>query len=170
MPKPTIDDVFSIKDPMLNDNFDFTFGRIPGNGISTRNLTVQCKSAVKPGMTVDQVEFALFGHKVRHAAKKTFSPTFTLEIYENSKGDVSRGIENWVNEIRGTQSQHGLLKADYAVKGSLTAYTQTGSIAAEWEIINCWPTEYPETQFDGEGGTAITHSITFAYDIYNRKR
>lgn len=170
MPKPTLSEVYDIRDPMLNDNFDFSIANIPGNGIDSRKFTVQCKSAVKPGMTIDQVEMALFGHKVRHAAKKTFSGTFTIEAYENSKGEFSKGLENWAEVIRGTDTQHGAFKVNYARNALLTAYDQTGAVIAVWEIENVWPTEIPEEQFDGEGGTAITLSVTFAYDVYRRKR
>lgn len=169
MPKPTLDDVYAIRDPMLNDNFDFSIANIPG-GLDSRKFTVQCKTAVKPGMTIDQVEFALFGHKVRHAAKKTFSGTFSVEIYDDSKGTIGSGIMRWAEIIRGTDTQHGSFKRDYARNALLTAYDQTGAVAVVWEIENVWPTDIPEDNFDGEGGTAISHQYTFAFDVYRQKR
>lgn len=169
MPKPTLDDVLNVKDPMLTDNFDFKFSTIPGGG-DVRTLTVQCKSAVKPGMTIQEVEMELFGHAVQHAAKKVFSKTFNLEIIENSKGTIMKMLEDWFEKIRGTESQHGVFKAGYAVKGTLTIYDQTGAVAAVYEIRNCWPNEYPETQFDGAGGQLVTITAGFKYDVYTRTR
>lgn len=169
MPKPSLDDIMDIKDPMLNDNFDFTFASIPGGG-DRRQFTVQCKTAVKPGMTIQEVEVSLFGHVVNHAAKKVFSKTFTLEIIDNNKGDIARGLEDWAELIRGTDTQHGEFKAKYAVKGVLKIYNQKGDVAAEYEIKNCFPSEIPESQFDGEGGAIITVSPTFKYDVYKRTR
>lgn len=169
MPKPTLDDVYNVKDPMLNDNFDFTFAQIPGGG-DRRRLTVQCKTAVKPGMTIQEVEMELFGHKVLHAAKKVFSTTFSLEIIENSKGDVTRDLEAWAEVIRGTDTQHGAFKETYATNGELTIYQQDGSVAAVYVIENCWPTDIPEEQFDGSGGSMITLSVQFKYDVYRRAR
>lgn len=169
MPKPSLDDIMDIKDPMLNDNFDFTFASIPGGG-DRRQFTVQCKTAVKPGMTMQEVEVELFGHVVSHAAKKVFSKTFTLEIVENNKGDIAKALEQWMELIRGTDTQHGEFKAKYAVKGVLKIYNQKGDVAAEYEIKNCWPSEIPESQFDGTGGALITISPTFKYDVYKRTR
>ena len=169
MPKPSLDNVLDIKDPMLNDNFEFTFSSIPGGG-DRRRMTVQCKTAVKPGVTIQEVEMELFGHTVVHAAKKNFSRTFTLEIVENSKGDISKDLENWMELIRGTETQHGEFKSVYAVKGTLRIYDQRGDVAAEYEIKNCWPSEIPDSQFDGSGGAMITISPTFKYDVYKRTR
>lgn len=169
MPKPTLNDVLNVKDPMLTDNFDFKFASIPGGG-NVRQFTVQCKSAVKPGMTIQEVEMELFGHKVLHAAKKSFSNTFNLEIIENSKGEIMDQLEKWYELIRGTDTQHGEFKEKYAVKGTLTIYQQDGSVAAVYEIKNCWPSDYPETQFDGTGGALVTISAGFKFDVYKRTR
>jgi len=169
MPKPTLDDVLNVKDPMLNDNFDFTFASIPGGG-SVRQMTVQCKTAVKPGVTLAEVEVELFGHKTMHAARKTFSNSFTLEIIENSKGEMAKMLEDWAEKIRATDTQHGSFKADYAVTGTMTMYQQDGSVAAQYEIKNCWVSEVPEESFDGAGGGIITLSTTFKFDVYKRIR
>lgn len=163
MPKPTLDDVLNVEDPMLGDNFDLTFTSVPGGG-DNRQLTIQCKTASKPGTTIQEVEMELFGHKVMHAAKRDWTHDMPIEYVEDSKGSITTQLEAWAEVIRAHDTQHGAFKRDYAVDAIFKIYDQTGAVAKEYKIINCWPSEVPEIQFDGSGGQAITLSATFKFD------
>lgn len=167
MPKPSLDDVLNVGDPMLNDNFDLIFIRVPGGG-DQRTLRVQCKSGVKPGMSVQQAEMELFGHKTVHAARKTFSNSMSISFHESYDGIINTTLEDWSEMCRETDTQSGNFKRDYATNAVLTIYDQTGAEALSYTIYNIWPTEVPDAQFDGAGGTAMTVDATFAYDYYKR--
>lgn len=167
MPKPTLDDVLNVGDPMLNDNFELTFTRVPGGG-DGRQLRVQCKSGVKPGMSVQQAEMELFGHKTLHAARKTFSNSMSISFHESYDGIINTTLENWSELCRSTDTQSGSFKRDYATTARMTIVDQVGDTALEYDIFNVWPTEVPDAQFDGSGGTAMTVDATFAYDHYKR--
>lgn len=43
MPKPSLDEVLNVGDPMLNDNFDLVFTRVPA-----AVTTVRCACNVSP--------------------------------------------------------------------------------------------------------------------------
>jgi len=167
MPKPTLDEVLNVGDPMLNDNFELTFTRVPGGG-DGRQLRVQCKSGVKPGMSVQQAEMELFGHKTVHAARKTFSNSMSISFHESYDGIINTTLEDWSELCRSTDTQSGSFKRDYATKARMTIVDQVGDTALEYDIFNVWPTEVPDAQFDGSGGTAMTVDATFAYDYYKR--
>jgi hypothetical protein len=167
MPKPTLDDVLNVGDPMLNDNFELTFTRVPGGG-DGRQLRVQCKSGVKPGMSVQQAEMELFGHKTLHAARKTFSNSMSISFHESYDGIINTTLEDWSELCRSTDTQSGSFKRDYATTARMTIVDQVGDTALEYDIFNVWPTEVPDAQFDGSGGTAMTVDATFAYDYYKR--
>mgnify|MGYP002846401972 CR=1 FL=1 len=169
MPKPNINDVLDVADPMLSDNYDLTFASVPGGG-DNRQLTIQCKTAVKPGTTLTEVEVELFGHKVMHAAKREWSHDMSIEFIEDNQGTITRNLENWAEVARAHETQHGAFKADYAVDAIFKIYDQTGAVAMEYKIINCWPSEVPELSFDGSGGTAISLSATFKFDYVERVR
>lgn len=168
MPKPSLDDVLNINDPMLNDNFDLTFTRVPGGG-DGRQLRVQCKSGIKPGMSVQQAEVELFGHKTLHAARKTFSNSMSISWHESYDAAINLALEAWSETCRSTDTQSGTFKSEYAVTAVLTIYDQMNREAVSYNIYNCWPTEVPDAQFDGAGGTAMTVDATFAYDYYKRR-
>lgn len=163
MPKPNLDNILDVHDPMLSDNYDLTFASIPGGG-NNRQFTIQCKTAVKPGSSIQEVEIELFGHKVMHAAKRTWTNDMSIEFVEDSKGTITKALENWLELIRKAETQHGVFKKDYAVKAIFTIYDQTGAPTARYDIINCWPNQVQDLQFDGSGGQALPASASFKFD------
>lgn len=167
MPKPTLEEVLNVGDPMLNDNFDLIFSRIPGGG-SNRQLRIQCKTGIKPGMSIQQAEMELFGHKTVHAARKTFSNSMSIGFHESYDAVINIALENWSEVCRSTDTQSGNFKRNYAATATMNIYDQEGKKAASWEIYNVWPLEVPDATFDGTGGTAMTVDATFAYDYYKR--
>lgn len=167
MPKPNFDEVLSVKDPMLNDNYDLTFPSIPGGG-DGRALKLQCKTAVKPGTTLAEVEVELFGHKLMHAARRTWSNEISVEFVEDHTGVITRTLEAWAEYIRRTLTQHGNFKAQYAVNAQLRIYDQPGNLVATYTLRNCWPSQVPDLSFDGSGGAIITLGASFKYDIVER--
>lgn len=169
MPKPSLNDVLNVQDPMLSDNFDLTFSSVPGGG-DNRQLTIQCKTAIKPGTTLTEVEVELFGHKVMHAAKREWSKEMSIEFIEDHRGSITRQLEDWAEHIRKKNTQHGNFKKDYAVDAVFKIYDQTGAVAMEYKITNCWPSQVPDLQFDGSGGTALTLSASFKFDHVERQR
>lgn len=163
--KPSLGDVNrAIPDPLLSDNFQLSFPNVPvGNGDS---LLFQCKSVSKPGVTINNVEVQLFGHTTEHAGNKTFSHDMTVEYIENRSMQIHDILERWAELIRGTQTQHGAFKSEYARDGYLTVFNQKGEVVYVYHIKNCWPSSVPETPFDGSASNAITLSVTFKYDSY----
>lgn len=166
MPKPTLDNVLTIADPMLSDNFELLIPIVPGNPGLSEPLRLQCKTATKPGMTIEQVTYDLFGHTVEFAGRLTFSHTMSVEYVENYQGTITRIMEIWIELARGHKSQHGGFKSAYATNASLYIYDQTGAISLKYNIFNIFPTEVPELSFDGSSATALSVSVTFSYDYY----
>lgn len=169
MPKPNLNAVLNVQDPMLSDNFEMTFASVPGGG-DHRQLTIQCKTAIKPGTTLQEVEIELFGHKVMHAAKRMWSNDMSIEFIEDSKGSITEQLEGWAEFIRAAETQHGAFKAEYAVPATFTIFDQKGNKVMEYKIINCWPSQVPDLQFDGTGGQALTLQASFKFDHVERSR
>ncbi len=167
MAKPSFDDVSSVADPMLNDNFVLTFPSIPGGG-DGRKLKLQCKTAVKPGTTLAEVEVELFGHKLMHAARRTWSNEISVEFVEDNTGTITKALEGWAEIIRAAKTQHGAFKATYAVDATLQIFDQTGAVVMTYTLRRCWPSQVPDIQFDGSGGAIITLGASFKFDIVER--
>lgn len=171
MPKPNLDDVWSVHDPMLSDNFDLIFDALPGDPTGPaeiRNFTIQCKSAVKPGTTMAEVEIELFGHKVMHGARRTWSNDMQITFVEDANGIITKTLENWIEQIRKRTTQHGHFKKDYATNATFTIYDQEGTATAKYLIHNIWPADVTELSFEGSGGQALDAQASFKYDNVER--
>jgi hypothetical protein len=155
----------AIPDPLLSDNFQLNFPNIPTND-SAIPLLMQCQQASKPGITLNNVEAQLFGHTVEHASNKVYSHDLSVTYVENRSMVIHKILEKWANAIRGTQSQHGMYKLQYARDAYLTVFDQAGRVVNDYVIVNCWPNMVPDTPFDGSASNIITLGVTFKYDYY----
>ncbi len=169
MPKPSIGDIAAaIADPMLSDNFVLDIPNIPVPG-STQGLLMQCQQASKPGMTLNKVEVQLFGHTLEHAGNLTYSHSMAVTYLENRKAEIQGILERWTEFARSHTSQHGAYKSEYARDAYLRIFDQKGIKVKEYRIVNIFPSEVPEIQFDGSNSTIITVAANFSYDWYELK-
>ena len=164
MPKVTLDEFSSTKDPLLDDNFEFLIPNPPVGGTEyARTLRIFCKTGVKPGSTVEEVLKEAFGHQLNYAGRKIFSHALSTEYNENAEMAVYKDLEAWHNLIRATQTQTGAVKAEYAVKAIFRIYNMDGSVVKEYNIYGVWPKQVPDLQFSG-AAQAVPVSIEWSFD------
>lgn len=162
MSKVTLEEVYSLPDPLFNDNFDLVFSTVPGGG-DGRQLRIQCLSAALPGATLETAEVELFGHKLVYGARKTYSHTMSVNLHEIYDVRTYTTLKNWMAQCRATDTQTGNFSSVYAQPGVLTIYDPTGDEAASWTIKRMFPTEVSDYEFEGAGGQALQQTATFAY-------
>lgn len=163
MGKVTFDEATTILDPLLSDNFELLIPK-PPVGDADR-LRIHCKTAVKPGMTVEEVLVEVFGHAIVHAGRKSFSRTMAITYVENKDLVITKMFEEWSELIRATQTQSGSFKTEYSTDATFIIYDQKGDEVARYNIRGIWPKSVPELSFDN-GAQALEAPIEFAYDIY----
>lgn len=169
MGKPTIQQVAgSIVDPMLSDNYQFEIPNVPGNAGASKPLLLQCKSATKPGMTIEAVEAALYGHTIEYAGRHTYGHDLSVTYIESKDGKIITIFEDWAELERGHLTQHGAYKAEYATTSYLTIFDQKGNIVRKYKIEGTWCSAVPDISFDGSNASIIEHQITFKYDWVER--
>lgn len=167
--KPKLSDISrSIPDPCLSDNFQLSIPNLP-TGDSAIPFLMQCRTASKPGVTLNVVEVQVFGHTLEHAGNKTYGHDMSVEYVENRMMEITRALEKWANFVRDTQTQHGAYKSEYARNGVLTVFDQKGEPVVDYVIVNMWPSVVPDASFDGTSSTAISVGMTFKYDYYYDK-
>lgn len=164
--KPTLGDIAaSVLDPMLSDNYLLNIPDVPGGG-NANALRMQCTSAVKPGSTINAVEVQVFGHTLEYAANKTFSHDMSVEYVENRTGQITAALEAWADLIRGTETQLGGYKSEYARSAYFTIFDNKGQTVREYEIVGLWPSAVPDLSFNGSSSSIITLSVSWKYDYY----
>jgi hypothetical protein len=171
--KLTYDEVTSIGDPLLDDNFEIIFSGVPSAVGEASTFRLFCKTGVLPGYTLDEVLQEAFGHTIRFAGKKTFSGSITIEFNENSQMKMYTAIKTWGDLIRGSKTQlaklfkggdKSTIGSGYAAKAQVNVFRQDGTTAKSYNIVNVWPGQLPDLSFSG-GGQALTISVDFKYDI-----
>lgn len=169
--KLTFDEVASIGDPLLDDNFEVIFSGVPSAVGDASTFRLFCKTGVLPGYTIDEVLQEAFGHTLRYAGKKTFSGSITLEFNENSSMKMYNSLKAWGDLIRASKTQLGTLfkgtassGSGYAAKAQFNVFKQDGSTANSYYVQNIWPGQLPDLSFSG-GAQALTLSVDFKYDI-----
>jgi len=163
MPKVTLDDVQAIPDPMLSDHFELTIPSPPAG--NAQQLRIRCKSAVKPGVTIEEQLVEIFGHAMNHAGRKIFSRSMSVTYVESSDLEIHNTFEKWIELIRGTETQIGAFKKDYSCTAVLRIFKQDGSVAGTYDIHRLWPKSVPDATLDGTA-TAIEVAIDFSYDYW----
>jgi len=164
MAKPTFSEVASaIQDPLLSDNFLLVIPNVPGGGVGEA-LRLQCRSASKPGKTINSVEVAVFGHVLEFASNISFSHDMSVSYAENGKAQVTTALELWQNAIRSAETQLGAPKSAYARNGIFYVYDNVGNVVKEYLIEAMWPAQVPDISFDGSSSSALNVDASFKYD------
>ena len=172
MPKPNMSQVQNaIQDPLLSINYAFWFPVLPTAVATTAvpHLLLQCKSATKPGSTINAVEIQLFGYTFEHRGNKSFNHDMSVSYMENSQLDITRIIEAWSEYACSAQTQAGAPKlgtTGYAKDGVFTIFNQQDKAVAQYIIHACWPSVVPDLSFNGESATALDVQATFKFDWY----
>ena len=168
MPKVTFDELSTTGDPLLDDNFEIIFtipSGIPGLSASDAGLfRLFVKTGVLPGYTLDEVLKEAFGHQMRFVGKKTFSGSISIEFNENSEMAMYKRLKAWGDFMKGSKTQLGAFKKQYATKAVVNVFKQDGSTSGTYNIINVWPGQLPDLSFSG-GAQGMTISVDFKYDI-----
>ena len=164
MPKVTLDEFSSTKDPLLDDNFEFLIPNPPVGGSEyARTLRLFCKTGIKPGSTLEEVLKEAFGHQLNYAGRKIFSHAISTEYNENFEMAVYKQLEDWHEFVRATRTQLGAKKEDYATKAIFRVFDMEGAVVAEYNIFGVWPKVVPDLQFSG-AAQAVPVSIEWSFD------
>lgn len=168
MAKPNLGKILNVvSDPMLSDQFVLEFPNVPVGNQYEEPFMIQCQQAIKPGMTINEVQVQLFGHTLVYAGNLTYSHDMSVTFVENVRGTILRGLEKWAEICRKHDTQHGAFKKDYARNAYLSIFDNTGALVLKYAIYNVWPSQVPDMQLDGTNATAISHNVSFKYDYYS---
>ena len=158
-----------LTDPLLSDNYRIEFPAPKSvAGADMKPLMIQVKSAAKPGTTIEAQIAEVFGHTLRFAGRKTFSGTWSVAYQESSDLKITKFLEDWHESIRGTESQLGASKDEYAVTVNFIILNNKDEKMATYEIFGVWPTASPELPMESSA-TALEITGEFAFDHYVRK-
>lgn len=169
MGKPTLGQLeAAVLDPLYSDNYQFLIPNLPaGVSDSTNSLLMLCRTATKPGVTVNAVEVQLYGHTLEYASNVMFGHDLSIDYVENRQARISSILETWASMIRKFGTQHGAFKSEYAVTAYLDLFDQKGNTIRKYHIFGVWPSSIPDLSMDGQSSNPISVNVTFKYDHWN---
>ena len=170
MPKPQLGQIAAaVVDPLLSDNFSLNIPSVP-SGDSTVPLLMLCRTATKPGMTLNQVEVQLFGHTLEYAGNLTYNHDLSVEYVENRSMQIHKILEAWMLYIRAEETQHGAYASEYYRNADFTVYDNKGNVVREYTIHGLWPSAVQDLSFDGTSANSLACSVTFKFNTYSIRR
>lgn len=158
-------EINALPDFLTDGNFVLMFGSIPGSA-STKRLALQCKSTSIPGETVERLSEQLSGYDKGQAGNRDWSHTFSVTFAETKDLEISSKFRAWMQYCRGTQSGSSVGdSSSYTVNVEVYVFDSAGNQVKTTTIYKVFPTEFPETTFQGGINQAIVESsITFGFD------
>ena len=130
------------------------------------------KVAARPSLTVEETEINFLNSKGWLPGKAAWE-TITVTYYDvGGKGDEvdSEGIANlwgWLATIynfsKGTKSEQGANRKNYAGKGVLTLYDGCGKGIEEWTLEDMWPQAINFGELDYSSSEECTIELTLRY-------
>lgn len=167
MPKPQLQDIFSMADVLLQDNFDMYFTSAPAlQDQDIRQLRLQCMSTSLPGRTLETAPANLFGYEVHFAGRNTTTHTLSVTYLETRLLYINRVLKNWLDLCRSKLTGHGVSKVVYAGRAVIVLYSEGGKVAGQMELINVFPETLPEVNLDGSATGLIQMPVTFKFDEF----
>lgn len=133
-------------------------------------LKFLCKIAQLPGRTISPIEVPYASHISKIAGDVVFEDltvTITLDI----DFAVRNEIEEWMENIRSSNSSDGQEPNTYRKEGSVIQYDSKDNEIAIYTFYDLWPTvlDPVELGFDSRD-TISEYGVTFSYDYWLRTK
>ena len=133
-----------------------------------RKSQYQCTTTSIPGLTVTPMEKQYFGRTVKLPGEMTFGTLSTTFINPEDYG-IRKAMEALDEYINGTENNlaGSVVPADWYTKLKIRQYTKDGSVAIDFDFIDCWPSAVDaiELSYDTTGAME-EFSVTWEYNYY----
>ena len=171
MAKPNLQELLTIPDVLLSDNFEMLIEGFPDIGGRAREaLRLQCMNSNLPDKTIEPVSADLFGQQIQFAGRNINGHTLAVTYIESNDLIIYNQINSWMEFIRQTMTQSGQSKSDYAATAKLQMYNEVGEKISSgvYTYHNIWPTNLGNVQVQGDSSTIVQISVTFQYDVWTQ--
>ena len=133
-----------------------------------RRSQYQCTTAAIPGLTIAPIERQYFGRTVKIPGEMTFGALSTTFINPEDYG-IRKAMETWAEYINGSVNNlaSSIIPADWYGSITIRQYTKNGSVAIDYEFVDCWPSAVDpiELSYDTTGAME-EFSVTWEYNYY----
>lgn len=167
MARPSLQNIMSVKDPLLSWNWEITIPIIPGVS-DTREFTLRAMSSSIPGTTIEQLSWEAHGKKRHFAGRRMWDETWECTLIETRDMGTRDMLNSWLKKTRtwgedGDGSVGGYA-SEYAVPVELTLYDDKDIGVRGLQIVNAFPTAVGQVTLDQSSGI-VSYSLTLSLDL-----
>lgn len=166
MPSIKYNDLDTIKDPILNDKFEFVFPSIPGSFINaSMDLRIKCQSVSVPGFSTQPIEVQMFGHAAKFRGGAESSRQISATFIVDSSFDTYNAFREWFGyTIDSDTGDAKGDKKDYSKRAILNIYDATGKLAIVFIFNNVFIETAEVGEVQSAGSDPMIMTMTFSYD------
>jgi hypothetical protein len=153
----------------------FEVNGLIGGGSYPPGLPFLIKSASLPGQSIGVIEVPYRGRRIKIPGDRAFAD-WTITIINDSKMEVRRLFELWMNRIQGMESNVSA-SIDFAGRGIFTGplyedwtinqLDRQGKPIKAYKLIGCFPTDISAIDVSFEANDQIEEfTVTLAYSYF----
>lgn len=161
----------SIREPLVQNRFIFSFTSIPGAAGQEDSLAFACKSATIPTMTFNSLEHYRLNERFRMAGRPTFndiSLTFMDFIGTSENQSAGEILNSWSTSIYNPVTGQQTYKQQYSTSATLAQLDPLGNVIRLWNIFYAWPMEINfggDLSSESDAPTEVSLSLAYDYAI-----
>lgn len=162
MARTHLSEMLLVADPLQTWNWDIIIPNVPG-GAAPRAITYKAISTEVPASSMEQVPLNAHGVKLNFAGRRTWSGTWTVEMFETRTEGTRDALFRWLEFARSWEQNSGNYKENYAVTAELILYDDIPQEVRRIKVFGAFPTEVGTAQLNQESDI-IRYSVTFSFD------
>lgn len=165
MRRTGLEDISTIKDPLLLYNWGLVIPNIPGGGNSYQ-LTLRAQISSIPGLNIEPALVALRGMELHYAGRPTWTKSLPFTYIEARDMETRQSLLRWMYLARDFRNNTGTFKEDYAVNCDLELYDDTGAVIRTIRFFGVFPLTLDDLATESQGTTVAAMSGTFSFDYF----
>ena len=133
-----------------------------------RKSQYQCTTTSIPGLTITPIDKVYFGRTVKLPGEMTFGTLSTTFINPEDYG-LRKAMETWAEYINGTETNlaGSVTPADWYGQVKIKQYTKDGSVAIDYDFVDCWPSAVDPIELNYDTTGAMEEfNVTWEYNYY----
>jgi len=158
----------SIREPLVQNRFIFSFTAVPGSTGQEDSLAFACKSASTPEITFNNLEHYRLNERFRMAGRPSWndiSLTFMDFIGTSTNNSAGEILNSWATAMYNPITGQMTYKQQYSTSATLAQLDPLGNVIRLWNLFYAWPmTVNFGGDLSSESDAPVEITTTIAYD------
>lgn len=160
-----ISETANMTDPVKGFMFELVFENLLGDkGITGEEFELRAQSYTFPGENLTDTSMNIAGHERVDAGLKKRGGSWSTQVIETQKADVSQRFESWLNIMHDLSSGVTGLSSEYKVDITVNMLNAKKQVIKPKKLKRAWPHDYGALNFAPTDATALKMSVNWRFD------